>query len=106
MRRYYADRSRYLGDPDFVKVPVAGLLAAHTELYVFTPPGASAVHDVAVTEVSTPHALANTDSFRVGVALSNLNDHPVAGAVRLFERDRLIEKPGSSPARSPGTGVP
>jgi gamma-glutamyltranspeptidase / glutathione hydrolase len=26
MRRFYADRSRYLGDPDFVKVPVAGLL--------------------------------------------------------------------------------
>ena len=26
MRRYYADRSRFLGDPDFVKVPVAGLL--------------------------------------------------------------------------------
>lgn len=27
MRRYYADRSEYLGDPDFVKIPVAGLLA-------------------------------------------------------------------------------
>jgi gamma-glutamyltranspeptidase / glutathione hydrolase len=26
MRRYYADRSQYLGDPDFVKIPVAGLL--------------------------------------------------------------------------------
>jgi len=26
MRRYYADRSEYLGDPDFVRVPVAGLL--------------------------------------------------------------------------------
>jgi gamma-glutamyltranspeptidase / glutathione hydrolase len=26
MRRYFADRSMYLGDPDFVKVPVAGLL--------------------------------------------------------------------------------
>lgn len=26
MRRYYADRSEYLGDPDFVKVPVAALL--------------------------------------------------------------------------------
>jgi len=26
MRRYYADRSRYLGDPDFFKVPGAGLL--------------------------------------------------------------------------------
>jgi gamma-glutamyltranspeptidase/glutathione hydrolase len=26
MRRFYADRSRYLGDPDFVKVPVKGLL--------------------------------------------------------------------------------
>jgi len=26
MRRYYADRSQYLGDPDFVKIPLAGLL--------------------------------------------------------------------------------
>jgi gamma-glutamyltranspeptidase/glutathione hydrolase len=26
MRRYYADRAQYLGDPDFVKVPVSGLL--------------------------------------------------------------------------------
>jgi gamma-glutamyltranspeptidase/glutathione hydrolase len=26
MRRYYADRSEYFGDPDFYKVPVAGLL--------------------------------------------------------------------------------
>ncbi len=26
MRRYFADRSKYLGDPDFVKVPVLGLL--------------------------------------------------------------------------------
>ena len=27
MRRFYADRSQFLGDPDFVKVPFAGLLA-------------------------------------------------------------------------------
>jgi len=26
MRRFYADRSQYLGDPDFVRLPVAGLL--------------------------------------------------------------------------------
>ncbi len=26
MRRYYADRNEYLGDPDFVKNPIAGLL--------------------------------------------------------------------------------
>jgi gamma-glutamyltranspeptidase/glutathione hydrolase len=26
MRRYFADRSEYLGDPDFVKVPISGLL--------------------------------------------------------------------------------
>ncbi|MGD1090657.1 MAG: gamma-glutamyltransferase [Bryobacteraceae bacterium] len=26
MRRFYADRSQYMGDPDFFKVPVAGLL--------------------------------------------------------------------------------
>lgn len=27
MRRYYADRARYLGDPDFVKIPVRGLIS-------------------------------------------------------------------------------
>jgi gamma-glutamyltranspeptidase/glutathione hydrolase len=26
MRRYFADRSQYLGDPDFTKIPLAGLL--------------------------------------------------------------------------------
>ncbi len=26
MRRYFADRSEYMGDPDFVRVPVAGML--------------------------------------------------------------------------------
>jgi gamma-glutamyltranspeptidase/glutathione hydrolase len=26
MRRYYADRSQYLGDPDFARLPLAGLL--------------------------------------------------------------------------------
>ena len=32
MRRYFADRARYLGDPDFARVPVAGLLSrAHIE---------------------------------------------------------------------------
>lgn len=28
MRRYFADRAKHLGDPDFVKVPVSGLLDA------------------------------------------------------------------------------
>ena len=28
MRRYFADRSEYMGDPDFYRVPVAGLLSA------------------------------------------------------------------------------
>ena len=26
MRRAYADRNEYVGDPDFVKVPISGLL--------------------------------------------------------------------------------
>ena len=94
---------------------VASLLAAHTELYIFTPPGAAVIHNVAVTEVTTPHALANTDSFRVGVSIANLNDHPVGGTVRLFESGRLIDQravtlnPGSErvdfPVRSAGTGL-
>jgi gamma-glutamyltranspeptidase/glutathione hydrolase len=29
MRRFYADRSQYLGDPDFARVPVKGLLEPH-----------------------------------------------------------------------------
>ena len=94
---------------------VASLLAAHTELYIFTPPAAASIHNVAVTEVTTPHALANTDSFRVGVSLANLNDHPVSGTVHLFESGRPIDQravtlnPGSErvdfPVRSAGTGL-
>jgi Ca-activated chloride channel homolog len=94
---------------------MAALLAAHTELYIFTPPGASSIHDVAVTDVTTPHTLANTDSFRVGVTLANLNDHPVTGTVRLYESGRLIDQqnvnlaPGSErvdfAVRSAATGL-
>jgi len=29
MRRYFADRSEYIGDPDFYRVPVSGLLNPH-----------------------------------------------------------------------------
>ena len=30
MKLAYADRSEYLGDPDFVKIPVTGLISKNT----------------------------------------------------------------------------
>jgi Ca-activated chloride channel homolog len=93
----------------------ANLLAAHTPLEIFTPPAAAAIHDVAVSAVTMPHALADANSFRVGVTLANLNDRPVGGMVRLFESGRLIDQrkvtlnPGSErvdfPVRSAGVGL-
>jgi gamma-glutamyltranspeptidase/glutathione hydrolase len=48
MRRAYADRNEYVGDPDFVKVPVAGLLdpAYHAKLRATIDPERATPSDV------------------------------------------------------------
>ena len=68
------------------------LLAARSRLYVFTPPGAGAVANVAMTELNLPHALSSVEPFALGVTMLNMNDTPVKGTIKVFENEREVEQ--------------
>ncbi|HVN91701.1 MAG TPA: VWA domain-containing protein [Candidatus Binataceae bacterium] len=56
---------------------------AGIKLYVFSPPGASAIPNIAMTQLALPPALAKAESFTVGVTLNNLNANEATGTVQL-----------------------
>jgi uncharacterized membrane protein len=71
----------------------AGALnAAGIRLYVFTPPGARAIPNVAMTELHLPSALARAEPFAVGVSIDNLNAVPAAGKIALFRNGALFDQ--------------
>ncbi len=68
------------------------LLAARSQLYIFTPPGAGAVANVAMTELNLPHALSSVEPFALGVTMLNMNDTPAKGTIKIFENEREVEQ--------------
>ncbi len=78
MKRAYADRAFFLGDPDAVKVPVARLISksyAGEWRATIDPAHATAAKDIHPTAAPVPHAGHNTTHFsvidRFGNAVSN-----------------------------------
>ena len=94
---------------------IAPLLAAGIRLYVFTPPGAEGVPNVAMTELSLPSALSKAAPFALGVTLENYNRAPVTGEIQLYrngtflDRRKVTLKPGAErfdfPVRSESAGL-
>ena len=74
------------------RAALSALLAAHSRLYVFTPPGAGAVANVAMTELSLPHALSSVEPFELGVTMLNMNDAPAKGTIKVFENGRQVDE--------------
>ncbi|HVV43320.1 MAG TPA: gamma-glutamyltransferase [Nitrobacter sp.] len=77
MKRAYADRARYLGDPAFVNAPIARLIAkdyAATQRATIDMARATPSSDI-MTTVPTPHEGSNTTHFSIvdadGNAVSN-----------------------------------
>lgn len=66
--------------------------AAGIALEIFTPPGARAVPNVAMTEMLLPPALAKAEPFALGVTLLNLNATPAAGAVAIYRNGEQIDQ--------------
>src|SRR6202162_496770 len=112
MRRYFADRSKYLGDPDFVNVPISALLAP---IYVdsrratirpdrATPaeqiaPGLTAAKEGSNT---THYSIVDQEGNAVAVTYT-LNDGygsgvtvPGAGFLLNNEMDDFASKPGTA----------
>ena len=111
MRRAYADRSKYLGDPDFVDVPVSELTAQSyaDDLRDSIPPGAASKSSDISPGAKLPYESVNTTHYSVidkkGNAVSvtyTLNfsfgsGYSVDGAGFLLnnEMDDFSAKPGS-----------
>jgi Ca-activated chloride channel family protein len=71
---------------------VNALRAAGIELYIFTPPGAQAIANVAMTQLTLPPALAKSEPFALGVTLANLNAAPAAGTITISRNGQLLDQ--------------
>lgn len=70
---------------------LGALRAAGVRLYIFTPPGARDIPNVAITDLALPPALAKSAPFALGVTATNYNSTPVGGTISVFQNGRLVE---------------
>jgi uncharacterized membrane protein len=70
----------------------AALLAAGIRLYIFTPPGAKSVPNVAMRGLALPSALSRAAPFALGVTMENLNRDAVAGTILIYRNGSLIDQ--------------
>jgi uncharacterized membrane protein/uncharacterized protein YegL len=68
---------------------ISAVVSAEIRLDIFTPPGARSIPNVAMTELSLPHALEKSAPFALGVTMNNLNDAPVTGSIAV-DRDGVV----------------
>jgi len=69
-----------------------GLHAAGIQLYIFTPPGAESIPNVAMTQLTLPPTLDKAQAFTLGVTLDNLNAVPAGGTVQVYQNGGLIDQ--------------
>ena len=70
---------------------IGSIVAARIRLDIFTPPGATAIPNVAMTELSLPPALEKAEPFALGVTIENLNVQPVTGTISVSRNNTLID---------------
>jgi Mg-chelatase subunit ChlD len=66
------------------------LYSAHIRLDIFTPPGATSIPNVAMTELSLPPALEKAEPFALGVTMDNFNPRPASGTISVYRGDTLV----------------
>jgi Ca-activated chloride channel family protein len=71
---------------------VNALRAAGIELYIFTPPGAHSIANVAMTQLILPPALAKAEPFALGVTMANLNAVPAAGTITILRNGQMLDQ--------------
>ncbi len=110
MRRYFADRSKYLGDPDFVNVPIAALLApayVDSRRATISPNRATPAEQISpgITEANegtntTHYNIVDQEGNAVAVTYTLNNGYgsgvtvPGAGFLLNDEMDDFAAKPG------------
>ena len=71
---------------------VSAIVSAEIRLDVFTPPGARSIPNVAMTELTLPHALEKSAPFALGVTMENLNDAPVSGSISIDRNGAAVDQ--------------
>ena len=71
---------------------ISAIVSAEIRLDIFTPPGARSIPNVAMTELTLPHALEKAAPFALGVTMENLNDAPVTGSIAIDRDGTAIEE--------------
>ncbi len=71
---------------------ITSLLAAGIRLFMFTPPGATSVPNVAMTGLTLPSALSKSAPFALGVTMENLNNVPVTGTIEIYRNGTLLDQ--------------
>jgi hypothetical protein len=71
---------------------VNALRAAGIQLYIFTPPGAQSIANIAMTQLSLPPALAKAEPFALGVTMMNLNAVPAAGTITVERNGQTLDQ--------------
>jgi Ca-activated chloride channel family protein len=71
---------------------ITALLASGIRIYLFTPPGAASVPNVAMTGLALPSALSNSAPFALGVTMDNLNHVAVAGTIEIYRNGTLLQQ--------------
>jgi Ca-activated chloride channel homolog len=70
---------------------ISALRAAGIPLYIFTPPGAHSINNIAMTELILPPALEKSAPFALGVTMQNLNAAPAGGTISIFRNGSLLD---------------
>ncbi|HTQ23875.1 MAG TPA: VWA domain-containing protein [Candidatus Binataceae bacterium] len=67
---------------------LGAIRSAGIQLYIFTPPGARDIPNVAITGLTMPPALAKSEPFALSVTATNYNSTPVSGTISIFQNGR------------------
>ena len=70
---------------------LGAIRSAGVQLYIFTPPGARDLPNVALTDLAIPPALAKSGPFLIGVTATNYNSKPVGGTISVSQNGRPVE---------------
>lgn len=70
---------------------IGSIVAARIRLDIFTPPGATSIPNVTMTDLSLPPALEKAEPFALGVTMENLNDAPVTGTISVYRDTTLLD---------------
>jgi uncharacterized membrane protein/uncharacterized protein YegL len=71
---------------------ISSLVSAGIRLFMFTPPGATSVPNVAMTGLALPSALSKAAPFALAVTMENLNSVPVAGTIQIYRNGGLLDE--------------